>query len=265
MTYPFELVYREISRRILTGGLPDDGGDLPPVLILATVEGGEVVEMTPSPAHQFMESAGTKNILGLFINTIVPRLPPNTCLALVSESYVRTLNTEDGEDLKAARAKLPDSLADDPLAQEVVAIHLYRPDDYRMGCLKILPGRKLEYQPLTPPPQGVEGRLAVGQNGSRPIPSDKAGFVDAQEMERLHPATFEAPTADELDELRPGMHAKVCTAGEGGERFWVKIDTIEGNTLTGKVDNDLVRTHAHGWKHNDVVTFERRHVYQTHK
>jgi hypothetical protein len=85
-------------------------------------------------------------------------------------------------------------------------------------------------------------------------------FVDAQEMHRLHPTTFEAPYAEELAAIEPGDFVKICT---GGERFWVKVDEHTPPHLVGRVDNELIGTDEHGLACNDVVRFEERHVFQT--
>ena len=93
-------------------------------------------------------------------------------------------------------------------------------------------------------------------------------LVDAQEMARQFPATFEAPSQLELEALRPGVHVKVCIEfvrhnrpPAQGERFWVMLAEV-GETLTGIIDNDLVFADLHGLVLGDQITFERRHVYQ---
>lgn len=86
-------------------------------------------------------------------------------------------------------------------------------------------------------------------------------FVDAQEMHRLHPLTFEAPLQDDLDKLKAGEFVKVCCANT--ERFWCIIQTIEGNEITATVDNNLFHSAEHGIHFGDTVKFEKRHIYQT--
>lgn len=83
-------------------------------------------------------------------------------------------------------------------------------------------------------------------------------FTNAQEMHRLHPDTFDAPSEDELAAIRPGDSVKVCT---GGERFWVTVTQAGEAELTGTVDNDLVLTADHGLRYRDAVRFPRECVY----
>jgi molybdopterin converting factor small subunit len=82
-------------------------------------------------------------------------------------------------------------------------------------------------------------------------------FVDAQEMNRQHPDTFDVPTAEELKALRPGMYVKVCACNE---RFWVLVTGRDETGIVGIVNNDLVST-DHGLKDGDVVHFQERHIY----
>ncbi|EON2338977.1 hypothetical protein ACLLKL_001946 [Escherichia coli] len=84
-------------------------------------------------------------------------------------------------------------------------------------------------------------------------------FVDAQAMAKRYPDTFSAPSAAELSMITPGTHVKVCV--DDCERFWVLVTAVTRSGITGTVDNDLIRTHIHGLRYPDVVTFEPRHVY----
>lgn len=83
-------------------------------------------------------------------------------------------------------------------------------------------------------------------------------FVDAQEMARLHPDTFEAPLLEELNTIKTGSMVKVCT---GGERFWVAVVSVDGQRITGEVNNNLICTQDHGLDCGNMITFEARHVY----
>lgn len=82
-------------------------------------------------------------------------------------------------------------------------------------------------------------------------------FVDAQEMGRKHPDTFEVPTNEELDAIKKGDSVKICDE-EAGERFWVTVDEIDGNKITGFVNNQLVSSDLH---YGDLISFETRHIY----
>ena len=59
-------------------------------------------------------------------------------------------------------------------------------------------------------------------------------FIDAQEMEKLHPDTFEAPLQSRLDEIIIHDTVKICN---GQERFWVIITEINDQKLKGLIDN----------------------------
>lgn len=83
-------------------------------------------------------------------------------------------------------------------------------------------------------------------------------FVDAQEMAKIHPATFEAPTAEELDKIEEGKFVKVCN---NHERFWVKVVKIDGDYITGDVSNNLFGGDEYGYDFGDKIEFEKRHVY----
>jgi len=87
-------------------------------------------------------------------------------------------------------------------------------------------------------------------------------FVDAQEMAKLYPATFEAPDQPELDDLQAGQNVKVCI---GDERFWVMVGKVTGDVIEGMVDNYLINTDIHCLKYGDVIQFEKRHVYSIFK
>jgi len=83
-------------------------------------------------------------------------------------------------------------------------------------------------------------------------------FVNAQEMHKTYPATFEVPAAEELQAIQKGDLVKVST---GSERFWVKVTQKEGAAITGIVDNNLVNTEEHGLKLGDTIEFLEENVY----
>lgn len=86
------------------------------------------------------------------------------------------------------------------------------------------------------------------------------GIVDAQEMAKQHPDTFEVPSDQELKDLKPGDFVKICV---GNERFWVEVTEAQAHSpvIDGRVDNNLERTSEHGLVYNDMIRFEKRHVY----
>ncbi len=85
-------------------------------------------------------------------------------------------------------------------------------------------------------------------------------FVDAQKMHSNYPATFEVPPDDSLSLLSSGDGVKVS---HNGERFWVAVKGIFGDTIVGTVDNCLICDHPFG--HGDIITFEKRHVHSIYK
>ncbi|WP_435008061.1 hypothetical protein P12x_005330 [Tundrisphaera lichenicola] len=86
----------------------------------------------------------------------------------------------------------------------------------------------------------------------------KNQFVDAQEMNRKHPTTFEVPSDAELAAIKAGDSVKVCTCDE---RFWVTVTEVSEHRIAGTVDNDLIFTDEHGLDYGDVVRFTRENVY----
>lgn len=87
-------------------------------------------------------------------------------------------------------------------------------------------------------------------------------FVDAQQMHKDFAQTFQVPSEAELKPVAALDLVKVCC---GGERFWVKISSVTGNTITGKVDNDLVRTPTHGLRCGDEIEFKKCNVYSIYR
>lgn len=82
------------------------------------------------------------------------------------------------------------------------------------------------------------------------------GFVNAQEMAKKHPDTFEVPSLEELNNIKKGDTVKVC---ENGERFWVNITHIEGDSIKGIVDNNLVCYHSFNFR--DTIDFKKENIY----
>lgn len=91
---------------------------------------------------------------------------------------------------------------------------------------------------------------------------DLPELVDAQEMHRLHPKTFDAPTPDDLLVLKVGDHVKICC---GSERFWLEVLELTPDDKVGKVDNQLFFTSEHGYVYGDLIEFELRHIYDIMK
>lgn len=95
----------------------------------------------------------------------------------------------------------------------------------------------------------------------------KLTFGDAQQLKKEFPQTFEAPSQEELDSLKINDSIKVAVLFDSkentatAERFWVLITKIENDTVTGTVDNELVKTAFHGLKLDDTITFEKKNIY----
>ena len=89
--------------------------------------------------------------------------------------------------------------------------------------------------------------------------SKQAYFVNAQEMHRAHPDTFDAPSVADLNSISVGDIVKVC-ANEC-ERFWTTVTAVDGDMITATVNNDLVLTDQHGLRCDDVIEFHRDCVY----
>jgi hypothetical protein len=95
-------------------------------------------------------------------------------------------------------------------------------------------------------------------------PLHESPFVDAQEMHRLHPDTFDAPSEEDLAALATGDTVKVCP---DYERFWAVIEAIDhdDDVITARIANRLMCSAKHGFHDGDVIHFQRRHVYLIHK
>lgn len=92
-------------------------------------------------------------------------------------------------------------------------------------------------------------------------------FNDAQKMSILYPKTFEAPSMEDLNNLKIGDHVKVSVVilhRRGGmpesERFWTTITKIEGDLITAKVSNDLLYVNL---KFGQEITFNKTSIYST--
>lgn len=86
-------------------------------------------------------------------------------------------------------------------------------------------------------------------------------FVDAQEMHKKHPQTFDAPSREDLTDLKLGDIVKMCANEK--ERFWTIITAIKGNKITASADNKLV--HNFGFNLGDIIEFEKKNIYDIYK
>lgn len=83
-------------------------------------------------------------------------------------------------------------------------------------------------------------------------------FMDAQEMHQAFPETFKVPSESQFEKMAKGDLVKICA---GGERMWVRVETVDGNKVTGKIYSDLILTERHHLKAQDPIEFERKHIY----
>lgn len=61
-------------------------------------------------------------------------------------------------------------------------------------------------------------------------------FVDAQDMHRNHPQTFEVPSNEDLNGISKYDFVKVSC---NNERFWIEVTSVDGDKIKGTVSNGL--------------------------
>lgn len=83
-------------------------------------------------------------------------------------------------------------------------------------------------------------------------------FIDAQEMAKNHPDTFEAPTLEELNKIKQDDSVKLC---HNAERFWVTVIEVHEDEIIGEVDNQLFEDQP--FNLHDIIAFKREHIYAT--
>ncbi|WP_420588210.1 hypothetical protein [Bacterioplanoides sp.] len=84
-------------------------------------------------------------------------------------------------------------------------------------------------------------------------------FANAQQKAIDHPDTFEAPTPEELAQVRKGSYVKVCAEPE---RFWVLVERVIDGKVQGVINNDLVFSDKHGLVCDQRISFELDNIYQ---
>lgn len=82
-------------------------------------------------------------------------------------------------------------------------------------------------------------------------------FIDAQEMHNQNPDTFWVPSDEELSNITAGDHIKVAV---NAERFWIKVESVEGNEIMGTCANETV-----DFKFGEKISVKKRNVYQIEK
>ena len=97
----------------------------------------------------------------------------------------------------------------------------------------------------------------------------EASFINAPEAHREHPKTFQIPNQEKLAFIQPGDYVKVGVrfpdagflggVNFGGERFWVKVASVTGETIAGQVEQaDMLFHTQHGVNHDDNLCSRRR-------
>jgi hypothetical protein len=80
-------------------------------------------------------------------------------------------------------------------------------------------------------------------------------LVNAAEMHRQYPDEFEVPSPDEIRALRKGDVVKVCN---DRERFWVLIESRNGDVFAGRVDSMLLFGKV---RYGDRIEFHADNLY----
>lgn len=84
-------------------------------------------------------------------------------------------------------------------------------------------------------------------------------LVDAEQRQAEHPDTFEIPDAELRSILDKGLLAKVILESNGaGERVWLKITRVDGDTYTGSCMNDPIFTTV--VRKGTRIRFGARHI-----
>lgn len=84
--------------------------------------------------------------------------------------------------------------------------------------------------------------------------------MDVAQNRDRYKDSFDIPTEEELQRLETNDRVKISN---GLERFFVQVQQVDGDTVTGRVMNHLVGNHAYGYQ--DMVAFEKRHIFVLQK
>jgi uncharacterized protein YegJ (DUF2314 family) len=87
---------------------------------------------------------------------------------------------------------------------------------------------------------------------------------DGVERNRLHPDTFEIPSALERETLKPGDHVKLSFLVDdpeyGGERMWVEVAKVKGQAYVGTLINQPLFIEDLEWRQE--IKFAPCHVIE---
>lgn len=84
-------------------------------------------------------------------------------------------------------------------------------------------------------------------------------IIDFQSLHSELPQTFPVPGREALDKLVAGDLVRICV---DNERFWVRVETIHDEKVTGHIHTDLLHTMYHGLKANDHIEFEKKNIFR---
>lgn len=81
--------------------------------------------------------------------------------------------------------------------------------------------------------------------------------VNGVEMNKLHPDTFQIPSASHKSNILANMYVKIGVFAKSvhSEKFWVKVIGVMDGMIYGTVNNDLICTDEHNLKCDDEVCF----------
>ena len=81
-------------------------------------------------------------------------------------------------------------------------------------------------------------------------------WVDVTQRMEQYSGVFDIPTKENLDALVAGDSVKISN---GFERFFVRVASVEGDTIHGRVENHLVG--KYDYDYNDTVRFEKKNIF----
>ncbi len=87
-------------------------------------------------------------------------------------------------------------------------------------------------------------------------------IIDFQQLHQDFPQTFPLPSAEEFDKMIKGDLVKICVENE---RFYVRVEAVDADKVTGHIYSDLVLTERHGLKAGDAIEFEKKNIYIINK
>ena len=83
-------------------------------------------------------------------------------------------------------------------------------------------------------------------------------LLDGRAMKNAFPHSFSLPSAEQLASITPGTFLKVCA---NDERFWVCVLAVDGDTIDGRIDNEMIRPLNRAmFKCGDAIRLHPRHV-----